>query len=321
MVSKAQKIRLGIFLITGITFLIVLLVLIAGTKLMEKRDTFFVIYDDVSVNGLQVGGQVMYHGIRIGRVDDIRIQKNDVTKVIVELSVKKDTPIKEDIEATLVSVGITGLKQVELTGGTNKAKTLKPRSFIKPGKSLLDNITDKAEAIANKVEIVLENIIGLTNKENQDKFSSILTNVDDIINNTRGPIMSSFTNIDSLTYQLALTTVKANKLVDRINSIVQNDKIDKIITNSEIITKNISEFNTKKIETDLEQTTKNLNEAVSKANILISKIDGLVQKSTPEITATIETLRETVDNLNEFSRLISEDPSILIKSRRQTVNP
>ena len=152
MVSKAQKFRLGIFIAFSSVLLIVFLVVVAGNKLLEKRDEYYIHYEDTSVIGLQVGGQVKYHGISVGRVDDIRIDKEDVKMVIVTISVKEGTPLKEDILATLAPVGITGLKQIELSGGTNEAKLLKPKSNILPGKSVLDSITGKAEIIAEKLK-------------------------------------------------------------------------------------------------------------------------------------------------------------------------
>ncbi len=323
MVSKAQKVRLGIFLISGACFLLILLISIAGSKLMEKRDYYYILYDNVSVNGLQVGGQVMYNGIRIGRVEDISIDQENIARVKVNISIKKDTPIKEDTEASLAIVGITGLKQIELTGGTNNAKTLPPKSRIKAGMSLFDNIGDKAASIADKVDIALANVIELTNKENQENLRLLLKDLREISNQSKEPINNALNNVDSLTYELVKTTQEANKLVHRLNTIAQSEKIDHILTNSEKITKNIADIDTKRIEKDLLETTKNLNETVNKANILMSRIDALVQKNSPDITSSIETLRETLDNLNEFSRMISDDPSILINfgSKKQTTNP
>ncbi|MBP7562516.1 MAG: MCE family protein [Candidatus Cloacimonetes bacterium] len=322
MVSKAQKIRLGIFLLTGLICLLALLVLIAGSKMMEKRDRYYILYDNTSVNGLQIGGQVMYNGIRIGRIEDIQIDRKDVTRVIVDFTVRQGTPIKENTEATLVAVGITGLKQIELTGGTNDAKTIEPGSYVKPGKSLFDNISDKAESIANKVDVVLSNVIEITSKENQNNLKATLANLKKISEEVKQPINNSLTNVESLTYELAKTVMQANQILQRVSEIVENDKIEKTISNLEKTSSNLSKIDTKKIENEFFETSKKLNETVSKANILMNRIDALVQKNSPDINASIETLRETLENLNEFSRQISDDPSILINfgSKKQS-NP
>jgi len=50
-VSKAQQFRLGIFITVATTLMVVFLIMIAGNRLMEKRDIYYVNYLDVSVNG------------------------------------------------------------------------------------------------------------------------------------------------------------------------------------------------------------------------------------------------------------------------------
>jgi len=124
MVSKSQKIRLGIFIIVGLVFLFVLIGIIVGTKLFDKKDIYFIAYKDQSVSGMNVGSAVQYHGIRVGRIEELNIDKDDVTTVIVEISVKAGTPIKTDVKAVMAAVGITGLKQIELVGGDPREKNL-----------------------------------------------------------------------------------------------------------------------------------------------------------------------------------------------------
>jgi len=99
MVSKSQKIRLGIFIIVGLVFLFVLIGIIVGTKLFDKKDIYFIAYKDQSVSGMNVGSAVQYHGIRVGRIEELDIDKDDVTTVIVEISVKAGTPIKTDVKS------------------------------------------------------------------------------------------------------------------------------------------------------------------------------------------------------------------------------
>jgi len=51
------------------------------------------------------------------------------------------------------------------------------------------------------------------------------------------------------------------------------------------------------------------------ANSAISHIDATHLESRQDLLDTIESLKETIDYLNDFSRQISEDPSVLIRSR------
>lgn len=101
MVSKATKVRLGVFLVAGAVLVLVFAAAVAGNRLTQKWDSYFIVFDNYPVSGLQVGGNVNYQGIKVGRVEDVRIDPKDVNRVIVTINIEPGTPIKEDTEAVL----------------------------------------------------------------------------------------------------------------------------------------------------------------------------------------------------------------------------
>jgi ABC-type transporter Mla subunit MlaD len=282
-VSRIQKIRLGVFIFSGFLLIATLIAIVAGNKLLEKRDIYYIEYSDSSVNGLSTGGAVKYHGIDIGRVDKIEISPNDITLVIVTISVNSGTPIKEDVEATLVPVGITGLKSIEITGGTNKAQLLLPKSTIPSGVSAFDNITGKAESIAEKLEILVQNLNEMTNPQTQRDIAQIVSTTNDIVSENQDSIFNTMNNLEQIS--------------KNANTLVQN----------------LSNFSNNLEEVDLKQLMLNLNTTLERTNIAVNNIDKMVLKNRTNIDETMETLRETVENLNEFAKQINENPSILIR--------
>lgn len=309
MVTKAQKFRLGIFIFFASILLIVFLVMVAGNQFMQQRETYYINYQDTSVNGLQIGGSVKYYGIDIGRVEDIEISPKDINNVIVEISVKAGTPIKADMKAQLIAVGITGLKQIELIGGTNQAETLEPGDFIKPGQSALQNITGKAEVVAEKLEVVLTNLAKMTNQENREKFNRILTNTDNIINDNRVSFTNMMTNLDSTTFYLAKFTKNSNLAMDKFNSLLRSPQVQNILENTSKISSDIAEADMKKMLTELNQAIYNANEA-------FMHIDLTVLKGRKDLLNSLDLLKETIENLNDFSRQISEDPTLLLRPKK-----
>lgn len=283
MVTKAQKIRLGVFLFITISLLLLFLAVIAGNRLFEKLDTYYIAYENVSVSGLQVGAQVKYHGITVGRVETIKIDPHNVNRIIVEIKIEKGTPIKEDTEATLILVGITGLKQVELFGGTKDSVLLSPGSYITAGTTFFDDISTNVEEITVKLDRVLANIDALTSDDNQEKFSNMLTNLELITN----------------------TTLAA---VQKLDNTISSPEFESIVTNT-------AKFSEDLASTDIPALVKELNEAIFQANEAFTHIDLLIIRSRRDILATFETLKEAVDNFEEFTRLLSEDPSLIIRKK------
>ena len=327
MISKIQKIRLGIFILVTLILLIAFFVIVIGNKLIEKKDYYYVHYKDVSVNGLQLGSSVKFYGIRIGSVEDIVIDREDIRNVIVEIGIKRGTPIKEDAYATLVSVGITGLKQIELTGGTNEAELLEPGAQIQAGSSYLDDITGKAEDIAEKLELLIINLGEITNENNRARITSILNsgdailqenrakitllldNINRIVEENRQPIRSSIEEIGLASQNLNRLTVSANESIEKLNAILDSEEIRNVLRQT-------SDFSDQLTQVELIELIEDLRTAINQINTTFTHIDLTVLKGRTDLLESLDVIKETADYLNEFSRQISEDPSFLIRSKK-----
>lgn len=400
MITKAQKIRLGIFIAIGGFLILLFAGVVAGSRLIQKRDIYYIQYEDVSVNGLQVGGSVSYHGIKVGRVDNIKLNPKDVSKVILTISVDAGTPIREDVEATLVPVGITGLKSVELRGGTNEAALVKPKSFLKVGTSTFDNITDKAVSIAEKIDLIATNISNLTNNQNQESIAKILSETSLLLSDTRANLgetlnslsiiaanaaevaSSASTNLTKLTEnvnqnltmvsessvrnmdkivnattlqidslginlnasirelnrnsnlllsdarlrvnsvgdhtdqmivqaskEISAMTASINSTLDRINQMAYSAPFDSLIVSANAVTKKLA-------AADLVQLVKDLDVTVSKTSSLIANVDRTVTRGRTDLLQILEDMREAAENLNDFSRQIAENPSVLLMGNK-----
>ncbi len=308
MVTKAQKFRLGIFITVISILMIIFLVMVAGTKIMQKRDIYYIRYEDSSVTGLQVGGPVKYRGISIGRVDDISIDLENISDIIVTINIKSGTPIKGDMEASLIPIGITGLVQVEITGGTQETELLEEGSFINSGFSTFESISGKAEIITNKIEILLNNLNEITNKENAKRLNNIIANIDTTINQNQNSVSNTIVTLEIITEDFKQITKDTKTLLNKLDKIIKSGKIEKIVANTDEITSELADSDLKQLMTDIHKLTIDANNA-------IFRIDATHLESRQDLLDTIESLKETIDYLNDFSRQISEDPSLLIRSR------
>jgi len=321
---------------------------------MEKRDHYYIQYRNVSVIGLQVGSSVKYYGINIGQVEDITIDSEDINNVNVEISIKKGTPIKEDVVATLVSVGITGIKQIELTGGSNEADLLLPDSNIQPGTSYIDDITGKAEKIAEKFELLLNNIIAMTSEDNRIKVNNILSSTHNLIEENRVVLNSTIDNMNALLTEnrnVLKTTLKSlnqlinenrktlNKVLTSTNNIIEENReplhrafsqldsasfhMAEFVRSAEnslekldgAIT-NASAFSEKLAATDVEKLTNDMSTTLATINNTFTHVDLTVLKARQDLIKSIESLKQSAEYLSEFSRKINEDPSLLLRSKR-----
>ena len=78
--TVSQKIKIGVFTLTGILLFLVGIFLI-GSKKNMFGDTFMIYGTFKSVGGLEVGNNIRFAGINVGTVDDINIVSDTTIRV------------------------------------------------------------------------------------------------------------------------------------------------------------------------------------------------------------------------------------------------
>ena len=143
----------------------------------SRDDVLYRIHFPESVSGLSVGDPVKYRGVDVGTVKSIIIDPDNSRLVLVEVRLRKETPVKTDTRASLALKGITGVVFIELNGGDPAAKTLlaaTPGGKIpeipseKTGlKAMLDDLPKlvaKFSVLEDQVKKVVTNAGALTEK-------------------------------------------------------------------------------------------------------------------------------------------------------------
>lgn len=397
MVSKATKIRLGVFLVIGGVLILIFAAAVAGNRLMQRWDQYYIVFEDYPVSGLKVGGAVNYQGIRVGSVGDIKLDPENVNKVIITINIQPGTPIKEDTEAVLSLVGITGLKAVEIKGGTNEAKNLAPGSYIKSGSTLIDDISERAMSIVDKIDAIAANIQDLTNDQNQQNVAGILEETRLVLAETRSNLAETLDAVSRVSHNVANLTDNLNESIDdisqatvatidslnqnavaalaritntlndqllditqnlnnninqiteqgsyliqdtrfQVNTIGENTntlvldatkeiatisasinasllQIESILGSEEFasLLTNIDTLSHQLAEANVKDMANNLGVTIQRAGVLINTLNRTVLRSQDDLSETLENLRDATNNLNDFSRQISDQPAILLR--------
>ncbi|NLO11302.1 MAG: MCE family protein [Candidatus Cloacimonetes bacterium] len=310
MLSKAQKIRLGAFVMAGSVLLLVILIAVAGSKLVDKKDIYYVSFENYSVTGLQVGGTVSYRGIKVGRVEDIKIDPKDINKVIITVAIDRDTPIKVDAEAVLIFMGITGVKAVEITGGTNEAALLKPKSFIKTGSTMIDDISDRALSIAEKIDLIASNISSLTDEQNRQHIADILRQTSQILDDTGENLKTTMESLNLV----AINTAKLTDGLDETITQITETFVDNVNKLTDSATGSISSLS----DNANRMMNRKSDEVVDKLDILTitttSSVEGLVNQLSLELQTISTSLDEAIRDVNTNANLLLSDTRIQLNT-------
>ncbi|MFW6223692.1 MAG: MlaD family protein [Spirochaetota bacterium] len=294
-----------LFLFLGFVAIAGFAALIAGQTAFEVRSTYFIDFRGISVNGVEIGSTVRYNGIAVGSVEEVEFGGESLDHVVVQVAVRSDVPLREDVKARLVPVGITGLREIELFGATAEADELDPRSKIPAEPSTIDRLTGPATNIANELEFVvvyLSELLGEENRaevesalrdisgilrENRGSISRIVRNVDGFVSETRTPLSQTVLEIQTAAQALSATAAELNVAVAQLTDDTEG--------------------------TDLRGLLENLNRTVAQTEDSIRNIESIAVAGEDGLLDSLALLEETLEYLNNFAITISEDPSRLIR--------
>ena len=322
MKKKSQSVRLGIFIMISGAFLLLIFGWFTGRGLFEPKDTYYVAYTDISVSGLEVGSPVKYLGINVGSVSDIRIDPYNVNRIIFELNVATDTPIKEDAVADIAAIGITGMKAIEIRGGTAEANFLSPGKYIGTGSTAAADISGRAEVIAFKVEELLNNLHDFTLPSNLDNFTRAAENIsklaensntavlrmDGMLSENRDDIREIAATLNTVTGRLDIASTDFASSMDRFNEIMHGEDISEVLGNLREISLSLREAN-------MQELIDNVADAARYTQGFMEALELDFETSRTKVNENLIMLQYALENLNDAARKISTDPSVLIRGQ------
>jgi phospholipid/cholesterol/gamma-HCH transport system substrate-binding protein len=77
------------------------------------------------VAGLLLGSDVLFNGVRVGEVSDLRLDPKNPSDVVATISIAADTPVRTDTHVGLGYGGLTGAASISLKGGTAASLPIK----------------------------------------------------------------------------------------------------------------------------------------------------------------------------------------------------
>lgn len=212
---------LGMFLMVGFSYWLI-------QPSDELKVKTYTIYFDESVLGLNLEAPVKYRGIEVGKITNLKINKNNSQQVEVQISIIKSTPIKTSTRAKLTSQGITGLSYVNLTMGDNGAALLKKIKgdkypVIKTIPSFFETIEKSFGDVTTNLSKTLDGTQKLLNNENQKQIALLLERSAGFMDRMERLLNDkTIINMQKGMKNFSETSDKLNKMMPKIELFVDN---------------------------------------------------------------------------------------------------
>ncbi|MDA7947550.1 MAG: MCE family protein [Hyphomicrobiaceae bacterium] len=228
METKANYLVIGAF---------VLAVLAAGFGFVYWMQSFgsggakrYQIVFEGGVSGISSASNVLFNGIRVGKVQGLSLDPVDSRLVRVLINVDGATPVRTNSRARIESQGLTGGSAIQLSAGTPDSPLLVARKddeipVIKADRASTQSLFDAAPEVmgnANALLVRLNDVIA----DNQDSIRKTITNVESfttMLDQRKGDIDSVIRDARELTAQIRRVADKIEKTVDNVSKYVSDD--------------------------------------------------------------------------------------------------
>jgi phospholipid/cholesterol/gamma-HCH transport system substrate-binding protein len=313
METKANHLMVGAFTLAAIVAGL-LFMLWASKSMSDASWKEFEVVFTGAVTGLSEGGAVRFNGIPVGTVRHLRIDPEDPGRVIAQIRVTRETPVKTDTTAQLRLSGMTGITFILLIGGAPDSPPLTadkrgglPR--IVADTSALDALVSASEQIAAKTHTAIERILQFLSEDNAQHIGQTLENLESFT----GTLAEQRESMEQLMAQLEQGSASlvdlmqaANQLAGRLTQSM--DRVDG--TFSEVLPA---------LSADLQAAAQAMSSSLTRADRIMAENEAALAafgtEGLSQLGPTLQELRILVRDLSRLSARFERNPANFLLGR------
>ena len=314
MSNNDQKLRTGIFIVSGLLLLLAMLFFLGLSDIFVDKVKLLTCFQE-SVQGLSVGSPVKYRGVPVGNVSDISIMmQNKAVWVTMEIeprhfhglakstfreSLKRE--ISHGLGCRLEFAGITGMKFIDFDYFRNAESIVSvPENY--PGDSssiFIPGVSSTFQDISKAVVSAMERLSKIKFEEISDELASGLNSVNTLLADPA--IKATIAKLNEAADNLEEST-------STINNTLDGDRLTKLLDSIENSLKSFRELSDALNKTSAEMKLPESAKAFRDAADSVTENRG-------NAAETFRKINSTLDSIRIFFDTISSDPASLVRGR------
>lgn len=304
METRAHHLVIGLFtviaLVAALGFALWL-----GKSATDREVTFYEVGFESPVGGLATGNAVLFSGIRVGDVADLRLDPDDPRLVRALIRIDADIPVREDTRASLALANVTGSMNIQLRGGSPERPRLQgsrsdpPLILAEP--SALGSLLADGETLIGGLNQLITNANRLLDEENTARVEQILI------------------NLEQLSEELAARSGELGAVVDIA------DRLGQEATALLRSLAGLSQSAETLVDEDGRQALESAGQAMGSLQGMARRLEELLgsneealgrgMQGLGDLGPTIRELRGTLDTLGRITRRLEENPADFLLGR------
>jgi len=282
--------------------------------------------------GVQAGAPVRYGGMLAGKVQKVRVDPGNSTRIEIDITVRQDAPLKTDSVAKISTLGPLTDNYIEITTGSERAALAEPGSALLSAEAFgLPQLGDAAQAMVPEVQRAIQKL-----NQNLDGLQVTLSRANDLLNDrNRANIAGTLNGVE---HMVAEVRPKANESLDNLNGILAESrpKVASSLTNVQELTNRLGplldslnattarandtlgHLDSTLIEnrTDIRAAVTTLRDTLAKSTGLLTELNQTLGQNSGNIDDLLDNLRMTTENLRTLTETLMHSPASLIRGIR-----
>jgi phospholipid/cholesterol/gamma-HCH transport system substrate-binding protein len=276
-------------------------------------------------SGLASAAPVRYGGLLAGKVERLRVDPGDSTRIEIEFSIGPEIPVKTDSVAKITSLGALGESYLEISTGTKEAPPAPPGSVLRSKEmtaiadigDMIGQLTPNVERVLlslndrlTEMKVTIANVNDLLGEPNRKNVSASLANVHAMLAESRPKLSATLTNVQTATDRLPpvmanvqAASEKVAPLLDDLKGTIKQanaalGRIDAVLVEN---------------RPDIRASMENSRKTLAAAAQLMELLNKTMERNAENLEETLVNVREATSNMKEMTDTLKRKPSMLIR--------
>ncbi|WP_145541073.1 MlaD family protein [Yersinia alsatica] len=307
METRAHHVVIGLFTLIVVSAALLFCLWLTGAGSDRQFKLYDIVFNE-PVSGLSQGSTVQYSGIRVGEVTQLRLDRDNPSKVWARIRVSASTPIREDTQARLTVAGITGTSNIQFSSSSQSSPLLESKDGEVPviiaTPSPLSQLLANGENFMTNANEVLVRLNQLLAPDNQQRLITTLDNLA-LVTQT---VADQRQDIRTMLQQLAQASKQANETLAQTNHLLRNAN-------------GLMDGQGKQLMSDAAKTMASLQNTSIILNKLVNENKTSLNNGMQgmnELGPAVDELRRTLATLRAAVSRLEENPAALLRGRERT---
>lgn len=288
MSSRADKFKIGLFVVGSGLLAVVLMIWLGASRYFESSKTV-VAYFTESVQGLQADSPVKFRGVPVGRIKAIKLAPDGMLIEVI-MGLDKNFKITDDLGVKMNLLGLTGLKYLEMDTFRPEQQREAANLDFEPKYPVITTYPSDISEIGTALENIFQKMKGVDLERISFNLERVTGRLDKMLADPK---------LDHIGADAADTMREIKEAARRVNDEIGRAQPGKNFTKT------------------LEKASEFLQESTETAR----SADRLIRRTDNNMNRLSQKLDRSADNLIDFTRMIRLKPSSILFGGEEKAAP